>query len=65
MRALRSTATPRTGRCSLTLNRDRPSLEGTLAFDNLDVAPYITTQKTDVLTLAGAWLANLRMPGAA
>jgi AsmA protein len=54
-----------TGAVSLTLGRERPSLEGTLAFDNLDVAPYITTQKTDLLTLAGTWLANLRMPGAA
>ena len=54
-----------TGALSLTLNRDRPSLEGTLAFDNLDVAPYITTQKTDVLSLAGGWFANLRIPGSA
>jgi AsmA protein len=54
-----------TGALSLTLNRDRPAVEGTLAFDNLDVAPYITTQKTDVLSLAGAWFANLRMPGSA
>jgi AsmA protein len=54
-----------TGALSLTLNRDRPSLEGTLAFDSLDVAPYITTQKTDVLSLAGGWFANLRIPGSA
>jgi AsmA protein len=54
-----------TGGLSLTLNRDRPSVEGTLAFDNLDVAPYITSQKSDVLSLAGAWFANLRIPGSA
>jgi AsmA protein len=40
-------------------------VEGTLAFDNLDVAPYITSQKSDVLSLAGAWFANLRIPGSA
>lgn len=54
-----------TGALSLTLGRERPAVEGTLAFDSLDVAPYITTQKTDVLSLAGTWLANLRMPGTA
>lgn len=54
-----------TGALSLTLNRDRPSLEGTLAFDSLDVAPYITTQKTDLLLLAGGWFSNLRIPGSA
>lgn len=54
-----------TGALSLTLNRDKPSVEGTLAFDSLDVAPYITTKKSDVLSLAGAWFANLRIPGSA
>lgn len=52
------------GALALSLVTERPSIEGTLAFEELDVASFISRKSNSALTL-GDWVASLRFPGAA
>lgn len=52
-----------TGALTAKLGLKRPSIEGTLAFANFDLAPYATPSRPYALALAADWLAAIRMPG--
>lgn len=53
-----------TGALSLSLNAERPKLEGTLAFDGLDLGPYLSTAAAPAgRTIATDFLSFLRVPG--
>lgn len=52
-----------TGALSLTLGSDRPKVEGTLAFNNLNLAPYLTPSAPATRMLAADWLSFIRVPG--
>lgn len=45
-----------TGGVSVTIGQGRPMLDGTLAFDNLELAPYVRSRSSSIAGLAlGAW----------
>lgn len=52
-----------TGALSLKSGAERPIIEGTLAFPNFDVAPYLAPASTSPLARASQWASGLRMPG--
>ncbi len=52
-----------TGALSLTLGSGRPKVEGTLAFNSLNLAPYLTPAASANRILAADWLSFIRMPG--
>jgi AsmA protein len=53
-----------TGALSLALGKERPKLEGTLAFDSLDLGPYLSTAAAPSgRTIATDVLSFLRIPG--
>jgi AsmA protein len=53
-----------TGALSLTLGPDRPKIEGTLAFNSLNLAPYFATSAPPATrALAADWLSFVRIPG--
>ncbi len=53
-----------TGALSLTLGPDRPKIEGTLAFNSLNLAPYFEASAAPpTLALAADWLSYIRLPG--
>jgi len=51
------------GALTLALGHDRPSVQGTLAFDALNLLPYAVKQQTTAIALTNDWLASLRLPG--
>jgi len=51
-----------TGALSLTLGPDRPKVEGTLAFNTLNLAPYLEAPAAP-RRLAADWLSYIRIPG--
>jgi uncharacterized protein involved in outer membrane biogenesis len=52
-----------TGALSLKSGPERPKVEGTLAFPNFDVAPYLAPTSASALARASEWALGLRMPG--
>ena len=52
-----------TGALSLKSGPERPKIEGTLAFPNFDVAPYLAPTGASPLARATEWASGLRMPG--
>jgi AsmA protein len=53
-----------TGALSLTLGGDRPNIEGTLAFNSLNLAPYLEAPAAPATRkLATDWLSLIRIPG--
>jgi AsmA protein len=52
-----------TGALSLTLGGDRPKVEGTLAFDSLNLGPYLAPSAPATRMLAADWLTFIRIPG--
>jgi AsmA protein len=52
-----------TGALSLKSGAERPIIEGTLAFPNFDIAPYLAPASTSPLVRASQWASGLRMPG--
>lgn len=54
-----------TGALAVKLGRERPSIEGTLAFPSFDIAPYATPSRPYALALAADWISAIRIPGIA
>lgn len=54
-----------TGALAVKMGKDRPSIEGTLAFTSFDIAPYATPSRPYALALASDWISGLRIPGLA
>ncbi|HRO50443.1 MAG TPA: AsmA family protein [Hyphomicrobium sp.] len=54
-----------TGTLALIYAAERPSIEGTLAFATLDLAPYATSARPNAIARATGWLASLGIPGLA
>lgn len=53
-----------TGALAVKLGRERPSIEGTLAFASFDTAPYATPpSRPYALALASGWISAIRIPG--
>ncbi len=50
-------------RCRSKAGAERPKIEGTLAFPNFDVAPYLAPTDASPLARASEWALGLRMPG--
>ncbi|WP_334146083.1 AsmA family protein [Hyphomicrobium sp.] len=53
---------PATGALAVRMGRERPSIEGTLAFSTFDIAPYATSFRRHALALASDWIVALRIP---
>ena len=56
---------PATGALAVKLGRERPSIEGTLAFSTFDIAPYATPSRPYAFALASDWISAIRIPGIA
>jgi AsmA protein len=56
---------PATGALAVKMGRERPSIEGTLAFSTFDIAPYAAPSRRPALALASDWIAAIRIPGIA
>ncbi len=56
---------PATGALAVKGGRERPSIEGTLAFSTFDIAPYATPSRLPALALASDWVVAIRTPGIA
>jgi AsmA protein len=54
-----------TGALIAKLGHERASVEGTLAFANLDIAPYSAQSRPYALALASDWVSWIRAPGVA
>ncbi len=53
------------GTLALTFGKERPAIEGTLAFATFDLSPYAAPLPTSAIARATGWLASLRVPGLA
>lgn len=42
---------------------ERPSIEGTLAFQSFDLAPYVASARPSAFSLASNWLSAIEIPG--
>ena len=42
---------------------ERPSIEGTLAFQSFDLAPYVVSARPSAFSLASNWLSAIEIPG--
>lgn len=52
-----------TGTLMVKLGTERPAVEGTLAFSQLNIAPYAAPSRPYALALASDWISSLRIPG--
>ncbi len=51
------------GTLALRLAGERPSIEGTLAFDAFNIGPYTAAKKQTPVAVVSDWLSDLRLPG--
>lgn len=52
-----------TGALTLKSGAERPTIEGTLAFTSLDIAPYLPPSSASALERASEWAWGLKLPG--